>query len=667
MAYNLRYFIPYVKHSGVETDIWILEKDTSVGTFQTLVADGNPLEISFDGDTTNLYCGTVGSGATINLRVNPLTMSNLFTTDPQKFMVKIYSNSILIWQGFISTGISYEELNTNKGVLFTLKANDGMAVLDMIPYRPDPSTYYESNTAAAIVLQRIMSKLNLTFDNGWGAMDYRVDDYEQSIFFNLGVNQSNYIDENGKVMTCREVLDTIMNSLGLRMSFRGSAFHVIDPINLHDVTKGQILSSNWDANLQNYPGGYLDISLNQIKWYSTGITKDQTQPYNQIEIKYDPYSLTDLSYDLADLSNWSNAGSFTGPLGPLGPNQYYINNTIQYKNIITDGSILQQAIKRNDGSEVEYYLKLQKNTHNQTGNAGIARISFPFSNIYNDPNVFLRISADFRCNTLGYDNIYDSSSAATDYTKMNYIDVSIGYLLGGGPDSSIHWFGAKILSDYTLNAADFSSSQIQDQWITNTWKYPFGNLGSISKDGSINVYIGGYYSTGWLTTTDKNCLVKNINVDIVNANGESIQNTGQKYTALKSVSDNYINTPTEVNLKAGIGPYGTSRAAYRNPATLAPLDGIYRGLPNGSGTKYNTAFHVAQSFVSEYNNPRLILRGNLDVRTHLLDTQNYLIKWSTYFPNKAFFIANATYNDKYEYMSVEMIECTSTRDNITLT
>jgi hypothetical protein len=664
MAYNLRYFIPYKKFSGIETDIWILEKDTSTGTYQTLTADDNPLEITFDGDVNNIYAGTVGSGATINLRVTPLSMTNLFTTDPQKFKVLIYSNSALIWQGFISTGISYEELNSSQNTLFTLKANDGMAVLDLIPYQLDPSTYYQDNTSAATVLQRIMSKLNLVFDNGWGAMDYRVDDYEQSIFFNLGVNQTNYIDENGKAMSCREVLNTIMTSLGLRVAFRGSAFHVIDPINLHDVTKGQIISTGWDANAQNYPGGFLDISLNQIKWYSTGISKDQTQPYNQIEINYDPYTLTNVSYDLSNVANWSNAGSWSGLLGASGPDQYYINNTIQYKNMVVDGSILQQAIKRADGSGLEYYLKLQKNTHQQTGYAGIARISFPFSNIYNDPNIFLKISADFRCNTLGYDNIYDSSTAP--YT-VNYIDVSMGYLLGGGPDSSIHWFKAKILTDYTLTAADFTPSEIQDKWVTNTWKYPFGSLGTISKDGSINVYIGGYYTTGWLTTTDKNCLVKNINVDIVNANGETVKNTGQKFTALKSVSDNYINTPTTVQLNAGIGPYGSSRAAYRSPATLAPLDGIYRGLANGSGTKYNTAFHVAQSFVSEYNTPRTILTGNLDVQTHLLDTQNYLIRWSTYFPNKSFFIANAVYNDRDEYMSVQMIECTNTRDNITLT
>lgn len=666
MAYNIRYFIPYKRKSGNGTYIWILEKDTSTGTYQTLQADGNPLEIMFDGDVNDLYCGTTGSGANINVRVNPLTLTNLFTTDPQKFQVIVYSDlggyNTTLWQGFINTGIYFEDLNSNKNVSVTLKANDGMAVLDMIPYRPDASTYYEGVTAVGIVLNRIMSKLNLTFDNGYGAMDYRVDDYQQSIFLSMEINQNNFIDESGKVMTCRKVLDSILKSLGLRMSFRRSYFHVVDPINLHDVSKGQIISNaGWDANAYDYPGGYLDISTNQIRWYQTGIYTDIIPPINQLDIKYDPYTLSDVDYSFSDSNNWSNAGSWSGPYGVSGPNQYYINNSIQYKNIVTDGSILQQAIKRADGSDQEYYLKLQK-TKTMTGNPGIARISFPFSSIYNDSNLYLKISADFYCNTLGYDNIYDTSTA---FDVINYIETSIGYSIGGVPDTSINWFNVRVQSDYDLPWGS-TTSEIQDNWYSNTWYWPFGSRGSLTKDGSINVYFWGRYSTGWLTTTDKNVLVKNVNVEIINANGDVVENTGQKFTALKSVSDNYIITPTEIEIINGIGPYGTSRGAYRSVATGTPLDGIYRGLTNGTGTKYNTAYHIAQSYVSQYNTPRLVIKGDLNVSSYLVDVQNYLIKWSRYFPGKAFYIANGTYNDKEEYMTVEMVECASTRENITL-
>jgi hypothetical protein len=664
MAYNIRYFIPYRRQSGGYTYIHILEKDTSTGTYQTLQADGNPLEITFSGDVNDLYCGTVGSGADINLRVDPLTLTNLFTTDPQKFMVKIFNGGSLMWQGFISTGIYSEELNNHKNQIITLKANDGMAVLDMIPYRPDSSSYYTGSTYVGNVFNNIFGKLNLAFDNAWGLMDYRVVDYSDNPFLYLGVNQENYIDESGKVMTCREVLDSIMRSFGVRMSFRGSYIYIIDPLIMHDLTKGQLFAMNWGESIQTFPGGYLDISLGQISWYQTGISMDIIPPINQLEIKYDPYTLTSVEYNFADSNNWSNSGSWSGPYGSSGPNKYYINNSLQYANILTDGSILKQAIKREDGTDQEYYLKIQHNSHTSAGSPGIARISFPLSSVYTDSNLYLKITADYYCNTRGYDNIYDTSIVSD---EINYIETSIGYSIGGGPDTSIHWQNIRVLSDYTLNGATIGESDIADRWVTSYNFWPYGGLEQLTGDGSIFVYIYGRYTTGWYTTTDKNVLVKNVRAEIVNENGDIIENSGQKFTALKPLN-NYVITPTEVQLIQGTGPYGSSKGAYIDILRKIISPGIYRGLDPGTGTLYPMAYHVAQSYVSQYGSPRFVLKGDLNVKDHLIDTQNYLIKWSSrpQLQGKSFFIANGTYNDRYEYMSVEMVECASTRDNINI-
>ena len=89
-------------------------------------------------------------------------------------------------------------------------------------------------------------------------MDYRVVDYQDNPLLYLMVNQENYIDENGKPMTCREVLDTIMKSFGLRMSFRGeTTFTLIDPICLHNTSRGQEFNSGWGEVFPTFPGGFL--------------------------------------------------------------------------------------------------------------------------------------------------------------------------------------------------------------------------------------------------------------------------------------------------------------------------------------------------------------------------------------------------------------------------
>lgn len=661
MAYGIKYYIPYTRFSGGNTYIHIYEDGYS-GSYTTLKADGNPLEIFIDGDVQKLYVGTIGTGANINIRVTPLTMIDLFTTNPQKYMIIIYSDSDVLWQGFINTGIYYEELNYSKNTLLSLKANDGMAVLDMIPYRPDVSTYYTGIATIATVLNNILGKLNLSFVDRWGMMDYRVVDYADNPLLYLSVNQENYIDESGKPMTCREVLNKIMESFGLRMSFRGDTIYIIDPICLHNTSLGQSFNSEWGETISTFPGGFLDISLGQISWYQTGISLDIIPPINQLEIKYDPYTLTSVTYNFADSKNWSSEGSWSGPDGSAGPNRYYLNNSIVYENIITDGSILQQAIKREDGTDQEYYLKLQKNAKTTYGNPGIARISFPLSTVYSDDNLYLKISAEYYCNTRGYDNIYDTSIVSDD---VDYFDTSIGYLIGGGPDTSIHWQNIRILSDYTLNGATYSDSNVADTWITSYNFWPFGDLESLTGDGSLNVYIWGRYSPRYSTYTDKNVLVKNVQVEIVNENGDPIENNGQKFTALKPL-ENYVIEPTSVDLLQGTGPYGASRGAYIDYLRGIISPGIYRGLDAGTGTLYPNAYHVAQSFVSQYSQPRFVLNGTLNVKTHLLDTQNYLIRWSNHLPGKSFFITNGTYNDKFEYMSVEMVECASTRENITL-
>lgn len=661
MAYGLKYFIPYNRFSGGYTYIHIYEDGYS-GSYTTLQADGNPLEIIFDGDVAKLYSGTGGSGAIINIRVTPLSMIDLFTTNPQKYKVIIYNSSDVLWQGFINTGIYYEDLNSTANTLLSLKANDGMAVLDMIPYRPDSSTYYTGTASISEVLNNILGKLNLSFNDRWGMMDYRVVDYSDNILLYLKVNQENYIDESGTPMTCRGVLNEIMKSFGLRMTFRGDAIYIIDPICLHNTSLGQAFNSGWGESISTFPGGYLDISTGDISWYQTGISLDIIPPINQLEIKYDPYTLTEVNYHFNESNNWDSAGSWSGPYGDPGPNQYYINNSIQYKNIVTDGSILQQAIKRLDGTDQEYYLKLQKNAHIAYGTPGIARISFPFSTVYTDDSLYLKISADYYCNTRGYDNIYDTSTASDD---VDYFDTSIGFSIGGGPDTSIHWQNIKILSDYTLNGATYSESDVADKWITSYCFWPFGDLEALSGDGSINVYIWGRYSPRYSTYTDKNVLVKNVRVEIVNENGDPIENTGQKFTALKPL-DNYIIEPTSIDLIHGTGPYGTSKGAYIDYLREIISPGIYRGLEPSTGTLYPNAYHVAQSFVSQYGQPRFVLRGMLNVSSHQLNTQNYLIQWSNHLPGKSFFIANGTYNDKYEYMSVEMVECASTRENINI-
>jgi hypothetical protein len=661
MAYGVNYRMTYKRFSGGTTTIDIL-KNGYGGGITTLMGASDPLEVMFDGNVSNIFSGTKGSGANINIVATPFSMVNVFTTDPQEYMVKIYngaSGSTLVWQGFLNTGIYAENLNSNLHSTISLKANDGMAVLDMLPYRPDPSTYYSGAATVTTILNNCLNKLALTWTDRRGCINL-YNSLTGWIFNSLAVKQENFIDESGVPMSCREVIENIMKSLGVNMLFRGGTIYMVDPLMLQNRELGQQYDANWaGAGYTDFPGSTLEISTGQITWKKTGVSLDVNPPINQLDIKYDPYNLTTTIFNLSDSNIWNNVGTWSATLGSY-PNQYKINKTITYDNVTFDGSIYAEAIKRDDGSDSEYYIKslcgpVNNNIHKSIGKANF---SFPFTSVYRDPSVYIRVSADYYVNTRSFDNIYDTSIAST---VVNRVDNSIGLKIGGGPDSSIRWQKTRVTSASGLNGLTITQSNIQDAWFTGSTTFQLQHP-TLIWDGSINVYIDAKYDTGWFTSNDKNCLIKNIKIEPVNVAGNVLENSGINYNCLKTIS-NYVIDPVEITTLLGAGPYGISKAAYID----YDIDQISPGLartPGGTIVKY--AHLLGQNFVTQYDTPRLILNGDLKVPTQMMDIQNSLIRWSNNLPGKTFYIVKGTYNDFREYFSATMIDCASTRENINL-
>ena len=144
-AYGIKYISSYKRLSNNLTTITISEKSYS-GAVSTLVADINPLQIQTSGDIENIYDATQGSGAVINLLVTPLTLTSLFTTDPQKYLVKVFNGTTggtLQWQGFVNTNIYQEDYSVGGSLLtpIQLTCNDGMALLDDLSYKVNRKWY----------------------------------------------------------------------------------------------------------------------------------------------------------------------------------------------------------------------------------------------------------------------------------------------------------------------------------------------------------------------------------------------------------------------------------------------------------------------------------------------------------------------------------------------
>jgi len=656
MAYGIKYKTSYIRRSGNTTTITISENGYG-GSVTTLIADANPLIITTSGNINNIYEPTLGSGAVINVLASPLSMINLFTTDPQKYKVIVYDGTTggtITWQGFISTGVYNEDYSVGGTQLVPIQitCNDGMKILESIHYKNN-GVLYSGNTQIGSLINTIVGKLGITFSNVYTSINYTLDGTNTNLFTGLSVNNENYIDESGVAMSCREVLNSVLGGLGLVMCFNGSNVNVIDPINLHTASTGKVYSLPSFVESSTTLGGYVDISGTTLGWYETGTNLDIVAQVNEVEVSYDPFNYTSIIYDFN--KNISGAGSWSNPTG------YFFNNGVMFKNWSQAESGHFIGVKETANDTPIYALYLNNSNTSITYTSNI--------NLNSDDTIIVNLSFDSFLQTKEVSsNIYKSSSSLF---PVNAYFLQCSIMVGNQYWKDDHWEAGTTgnykqlltVRDWEISEAQYvankSSSIVNDVWETAKKSVPLSG----TTGGSLTFIIYDYW-TGTMvfpvTYLPKAYLLKNFNLQFVNQYGVIIENTGVLKTGNITNNTTYKSNNTKVELKNGTGIYGISRGSFLNTSNNSIL-GLYR---SGDGTIHNTADLILQSIVSQYKQPRFKLSGVLDVSSFLYNIQNYLITDNKYLVGKSFYITSGTYNDGDESMNVEMLEITNTRETI---
>lgn len=705
--YGIKYQIKYLRKSGGQTTIDILEKnysEDSSGGITALKAAGDPLTISFDGDINNIYKPTIGSGATIKVMATPLSLRDLFTTDPQKYMVKIYNGNSenssgvdnLVWQGFVNTGIYTESYSIPISLMspITIYCNDGINILEDIPYSQTVGGLkYTGFTTIGTVMSNIFSKLSIEFYNIRTATDLKYETHT-NLFTALSVNNENYYDEKEEPMSCREVLESIFGGAGLVLSLKGTVIYIIDPIHLHSSYSA---SKSYDT----YPiygsgeavigfGGYLDISARDINWYETGQVSDIIQPFNYIETTYDPYNFTQLGYSFDEEGNAGNTGTY----GEYTDNgiTYRVHTGITMKDWVISGTPYFEGFEEVSPSvqDVSYVIR------QTVGGTGTFTYTFPLSNIQQDDGLMLELSMDVFVNTKHVSNIFDPAEAGRDISSLYLENIQLkigdkwykqtGFGTGVWSDTIgyckpyVRELDAKIYDSYYVHGTWFRKAKyymaedgsiISNKWITSVLHIPLAEAYASGVDlvnGSVSIIIPKKLDAS-VVTGILNVLIKNINIQIVNTKKKPITNDGSLSTASIDAAINMKKSKLDVRLTNGIGPYGVSRGAFSsNEATIAGLN--ITGLSRVDNVVYKTNQLLLQSLMGQYGSPRFTLNGKLNLVDYINDYTFFseilfhLIKDSNYSLAVAYYIVSGTYHDREEYMDVEMLELTTIREVI---
>ncbi len=687
MSYNLKYTIDYKRLSNRPTHIEILQ-NFYVGAVTALQADATPLTIQLQGNTDNIFCKTIGTGAIINVIATPLSLITLFNnSDPQAFIVKCYDSNTtnnLFWQGFVNP-VYTEDYSVNFPTTVSINCSDGMQMLDTIYYKNSDGSFYTGNTTIATVINNVLSKLNLTVGNIYSDMDLRTNGYTTNIFTNIKVNQLNYINESFVPMSCREVLDSIFGGLdGMKVQFQGSDLYVVNPINLNDATKGRKYTlPGFSESTVNF-GGYADIitgttgGLTSIGYYQTGQNLGTVNQINEIDVKYNPYNITNFAYDFN--ANATGNTSFYHVTTP--PNDYYRNITPVFPSWtqLTSGGTAASGhffgIKETSGDTSIYGLLLD-NSHD------VLTYNIPFSNINSDTSLNFNLMLDSYCQTrlnsvdnasFG-ENIYGSSQTTPVYGYYVVCSIQCGDLYYNGYniwDSSYHSLILGVIQNgvtYAQYGADHTKSIVNDTWATTARLIPIS--GGLT-GGSITFSIYCIQGAGQITYNNskpwyvigamfRRVLVKNLKIDVVDNKGVVITNNGVLTRGNISTNIIYKTNVTDIATTSGCGNYGVSKGSFFTLSNQTLINfGLYR--PENSSARMTDKLLI-QTFQSQYKVSRLKLIASLNVKNYGLSLQNKLIKNLKYI-NKAFYISSYSYVDDQESMDIEAVELVNTYDSI---
>ena len=112
--FGLRYFAQLrSKYKGVFWRVEIAERDYSGTSEEMEFAGGSPLSITWENRGDEFYVPVKASEATINVMCRDnFHFIGLFTSDPRKFRVSIYRNTVLYWRGFVVADLYYLKRKT---------------------------------------------------------------------------------------------------------------------------------------------------------------------------------------------------------------------------------------------------------------------------------------------------------------------------------------------------------------------------------------------------------------------------------------------------------------------------------------------------------------------------------------------------------------------------
>lgn len=317
MAKHLRYTGEFLSRAG---DVWrvdiLQESDIPFGVpnvtppiGELIFESENTLVIDWkSADKETVICG---SEATLRIESpGDRTYQDLYTIEPGNIRMDVYRENALYWSGALDPEFYEEPYEKASKYVVTFVFSD-FGILDRLKYN-----LVGMQTLQAILMDAVIrSTINyISVDTDTYCTTYFEGAKEKASPTALAVRSENFFDEDGEACTLKEVIEGILQPLGLKMIQRCGKIYVYDLNGLHSLSPRRVIT--WDGDSQTMG---VDKVANNVK-ISFSPYGDSSPVSGDIEYTGD-YDPTSRNYNLSGTGSapWSyypdckssNMGNYT--------------------------------------------------------------------------------------------------------------------------------------------------------------------------------------------------------------------------------------------------------------------------------------------------------------------------------------------------------------------
>lgn len=269
MAKFLRYRGEFLSRAGL---IWRIEihqeADRAFPTIEKLIFEANEALV-IDWEAAEKEAPVCGSTATIRLE-SPGDRSyvDLYTIAPGRIALSVYRNNVLYWKGLLDPEFYEEPYEREAHYPVSLTFSD-FGILDRLNYN-----LTGPQTLRAIIIDAL-SRAGLYSDNLLVNTSTVIASTGEAIvtLSELTVQSANFYDEDGEPSTLREVMEGILQPLGLKIIQKAGGIHVYDLNALYHKAAHEVV---WSGDCSTY-------SVDKV--------------FNNIKLTFSPYAKTDITSD----------------------------------------------------------------------------------------------------------------------------------------------------------------------------------------------------------------------------------------------------------------------------------------------------------------------------------------------------------------------------------